>query len=325
MKNKGITLIALVITIIILLILAGITINLVLGNNGILTKAKEAKASYTKASILEKVQMALTEYNIEKIKQDEETEVTDALNYLLEKDIFEYIDEEYDLGIIGDYEITLSKENANIVIGKVEKVNEERTIRYTIKPRGYTNGPIEILLKTTGNIVKVIKPDNTESKAENEKIEIMYTVNKNGSYVFIVEDKDGNREEVPIEVNKIDTLAPKEFRIQAENQTSTGFDIQAETEDTEAKDGSTCSGIDRYEYYVSSDEINYTLYTNSQIRNLSEGIYKVYVLAYDKAGNSTKSNEEYVLVGGTYIYNRGNEYTELTGGWVRTASFANRW
>ena len=42
-SNKGITLIALVITIIVLLILAGVTIAALSGDNGILTRAKEAK------------------------------------------------------------------------------------------------------------------------------------------------------------------------------------------------------------------------------------------------------------------------------------------
>ena len=42
-ENRGITLIALVITIIVLLILAGVTIAALSGNNGILTRAKEAK------------------------------------------------------------------------------------------------------------------------------------------------------------------------------------------------------------------------------------------------------------------------------------------
>ena len=41
-KNQGITLIALVITIVVLLILAGVSINMVLGENGIVTKAKDA-------------------------------------------------------------------------------------------------------------------------------------------------------------------------------------------------------------------------------------------------------------------------------------------
>ena len=42
-NNKGITLVALVVTIVVLLILAGVSINLVLGNNGIIAKAKEAE------------------------------------------------------------------------------------------------------------------------------------------------------------------------------------------------------------------------------------------------------------------------------------------
>ena len=42
-RNKGITLIALVITIIVLLILAGVTIATLTGDNGLLTKAGETK------------------------------------------------------------------------------------------------------------------------------------------------------------------------------------------------------------------------------------------------------------------------------------------
>ena len=42
-KNKGITLVALVVTIVVLLILAGVSINLVLGENGLINNAKEAK------------------------------------------------------------------------------------------------------------------------------------------------------------------------------------------------------------------------------------------------------------------------------------------
>ena len=49
MKNKGITLIALVITIIVLLILAGVSIAMLTGENGILTQAKKAKEETEKA------------------------------------------------------------------------------------------------------------------------------------------------------------------------------------------------------------------------------------------------------------------------------------
>ena len=51
-KNaRGITLIALVITIIVLLILAGVTINALSGENGIITKATDAKEKPEENSI----------------------------------------------------------------------------------------------------------------------------------------------------------------------------------------------------------------------------------------------------------------------------------
>lgn len=47
--QKGITLVALVITIIVLLILAGVTITLTLGENGIFKTAEKAGENYTQA------------------------------------------------------------------------------------------------------------------------------------------------------------------------------------------------------------------------------------------------------------------------------------
>ena len=49
-KERGITLVALVVTIVVLLILAGVSISLVLGNNGLITKAKEAKNAQANAA-----------------------------------------------------------------------------------------------------------------------------------------------------------------------------------------------------------------------------------------------------------------------------------
>lgn len=49
-EKNGITLIALVVTIVVLLILAGISINMTLGNNGIISKAKEARNAMTNAT-----------------------------------------------------------------------------------------------------------------------------------------------------------------------------------------------------------------------------------------------------------------------------------
>ena len=52
-NNKGITLVALVVTIVVLLILAGVSINLVVGQNGIIKKAQNAKKDYEQAKLNE--------------------------------------------------------------------------------------------------------------------------------------------------------------------------------------------------------------------------------------------------------------------------------
>ena len=66
MRNqKGITLVALVITIIVLLILAGVSISLVLGNNGVLTQASTAVITNEKATIKQDMDMAFADANMD--------------------------------------------------------------------------------------------------------------------------------------------------------------------------------------------------------------------------------------------------------------------
>lgn len=65
-ENKGITLIALVITIIVLLILAGVTISTLTGDNGILTQANKAKDKYSTAGIIEEIETNVLSYLIDK-------------------------------------------------------------------------------------------------------------------------------------------------------------------------------------------------------------------------------------------------------------------
>ena len=68
LKNKkGITLIALVVTIVVLLILAGVSINLVLDNNGIIAKSKDARNSAIESDEKEKVEMAYVSAALKKL------------------------------------------------------------------------------------------------------------------------------------------------------------------------------------------------------------------------------------------------------------------
>lgn len=61
-RKKGITLIALVVTIIVLLILAGVTIATLTGDNGLLTKAGNAKNTANESEIMEKIKLAYQDY-----------------------------------------------------------------------------------------------------------------------------------------------------------------------------------------------------------------------------------------------------------------------
>lgn len=60
-NNKGITIIALVVTIIVILILALVSITLLTGKNGVITKANQAKAEQARQAAYEKVLMAWNE------------------------------------------------------------------------------------------------------------------------------------------------------------------------------------------------------------------------------------------------------------------------
>ena len=70
-NNKGITLIALVITIIVLLILAGVSIALLTGENGILNQAQQAKTTNSVAEEKEKIKLAYMDYKMLKEREIE--------------------------------------------------------------------------------------------------------------------------------------------------------------------------------------------------------------------------------------------------------------
>lgn len=290
-SNKGITLIALIITIILMLILAGVVINLTLGENGLLTVANKGKKEYEEASIIEKVEIALAEYNTNKLIIDEDVDVDDALQTLLNNKIFDNILEDDDIGIIKNYEITLIKENDNIVIKDIQITDGSTRIRYSYNQKQYTNEDIEIKITASGNVVKLVKPGDIEELAIDGKIEATYTVKENGKYVFKIQDTEGNIKEEEIVINKIDKLPPKDFTIEVQN-TQTGIKVIANTEDSEANDKNAKSGIKKYEYFLrKEDDTQYTKYENNEISIPDNIAYCVYAVAYDNAENETSSKK----------------------------------
>lgn len=81
-KNTGITLIALVVTIIILLILAGISITAMAGQNGLITRTSDAASSAERASLIERVQ---TDIAAQKLKNKSSNISRSTLKDILDK------------------------------------------------------------------------------------------------------------------------------------------------------------------------------------------------------------------------------------------------
>ena len=115
-NNKGITLIALVITIIVLLILAGIAISMISGENGILKQAARAKEQTDIGKIRETIRLAGSASFIDPSITLEKQE--DILRTELDK-----LFEDYDLNGDSEDEWVVTVDGVTETIGKVGKTN----------------------------------------------------------------------------------------------------------------------------------------------------------------------------------------------------------
>ena len=77
--EKAITLIALVVTIVILLILAGVTITMTLGQNGLFTRAREGGAAYEESEVRDDLSMLITQYTWDKAAEKTDKSLGDYL------------------------------------------------------------------------------------------------------------------------------------------------------------------------------------------------------------------------------------------------------
>ena len=173
--NKGITLIALVITIIVLLILAGVTIATLTGDNGILTKAQNAKEKNAQKTVEEQINLAVQASKINEglvidkdILEQELTnngiEITksgnDELPWTVKKDGYVYtisengeIKEKEGIAITtGDIEILKGstegkKVSAQILSGETGTIKWESTGNITLSEAGEN----EVTVKVNSN------------------------------------------------------------------------------------------------------------------------------------------------------------------------------
>ena len=179
---KGITLVALVITIVVLLILAGVSINTVLGDDGIIKKAKEAAETTKRASAEEEMNRLVLEYQL--AKNDETLE-----SFLQEKVTEGRIDGVTDNG---DGTITITK--------KVEGKDYTITVKKPVAPTPSVKvGAIRVVSDSTGagsslgeastrkgTTLYIMIESTISGGTTTVSPEVPYAVTENGTYKFTV-------------------------------------------------------------------------------------------------------------------------------------------
>ena len=165
-QSKGITLISLVVTIIILVILAGVTISLILGNDGIVEKAKEAKAVTSVATAQENLELLKSKILLDKfeITLDDYLEELDKVKEEYQVDDIEKIDDKTaEIIVDGKYKFTITDEgNGNL---KTDYKGEAGGIELSAISGTYvypTTGTFEVVKNISGGELSV--------KSENENI-----------------------------------------------------------------------------------------------------------------------------------------------------------
>ncbi len=294
-KENAITLVALVITIIVLLILAGVSIQAI-SNTGLFENAKKAKEKSIEAQIKEEITLTIHDIQIEETSNAKVFDMQSLIEKLPEKlsDITIEADGEEAKGEYNGYNYRITTNYEVIIEGKANI-----RIKAEITPKDYTKENVMMKVEITSEetpIKKIQEPENLSKNSDGQ-----YVVSKNGEYKFIVETENGDVAERIITVNNIDKLPPKDFKPEIE-KSGTTIKIKENAEDQEETEENACSGIEKYEYYIDGKK-----YESNEITNLTIGnTYLVYVIAFDKAGNSTKSAEESVKITVQYKKISGN-------------------
>ena len=225
-STHAITLISLVITIIILIILAGIAINLNLGPNGIFTRLKEAKEQYAEAVAQEKLELVLLNANTEKQINKNYNKEAFLNNMLEEKDII--VNE--DFVIVDNYIFKIDRQNLKIIknIGETSiKISKEIK-----KYNGKNNNDkyeVDILLKieSTSTLKNVSIKKNDETIYEMTTEELIsgkiIALELDEEYDIIITTNDGKIETRKIQEKSEETIYTAKELAEFRDKVNTGL------------------------------------------------------------------------------------------------------
>ena len=278
-KERGITIIALIVTIVVLLILAGVSISLIINRNGIISKAEVAKQETDIADEKEKI-------NLSAVAAQTNNEDAVIRRNDFDKELKKFFNEDYTLEPDSDaeeYEVTCKKSGRKYTIKSgITKKNPDYELNnnnttFSSSPSGWTNGDVIVNVKTT--IQEYTLQTSKDGKNWNDSKEQVFSTN--GIMYARLWNGSESVSELQYEVNNIDKSTP-EVSATAINTNS----IKISASDSE-------SGIIGYAVTTSSTKpekftgvTNTKSFENSTSKLTHNTTY--YVWIKDEAGNTSQ-------------------------------------
>ena len=315
---KGITLIALVITIVVLIILASIVIAFALQNNGIMEKSKQAISLTNKAKAKETIELYISEWNIE-------NKITGvSLNDFLVSKGIKIQEEDEKIRIFFEKFEMLVDQNGNIVENIQDIVPRPQIIKSSIKKTLQDGTEIEnysqkkgTILKITFNVqlndgtigsIETVEPNTSFDKSTGTVTYVTDGSKNDIEFILTCElEEKTQKENAIIEVyDKYKTIEESDIKLVKV--------LNSDTEQEVYTLNKTQTSMLTYEWESSNNSVA-TVNENGQVTPIGKGSAVITSIATTSSGEkiieTCNANVDEIL----YLYNKGNKYPADTGGW----------
>ena len=296
-ENKGITLIALVVTIIVLLILAGISISMLTGKNGILNRAAEAKESSKNSQIDEMVKISVMDALASGNGKITEDLLTEALNKNLGS---------------GNYTLTGNETEGWIVGANEKKYNISANGSITEKKQEISDSTwqeINALAKEIAKDSTITKDTDTVTKTVNGK---NYTATVGDKKTITIDEKDYT---VRILGFNHDTLENGQTAYGDASITKAGISFEFETLLPGAKMNASGYNTNGWGASLMRTNLNSTTAVDGMTNlsnietaigsNIIKSVTKSYIKTYNNASSVTTCNDKLWLLACSEIWSKG--------------------
>ena len=230
--EKAITLIALVVTIVILLILAGVTITMTLGQNGLFTRAREGAAAYNESEVRDDLSMLITQYTWDKASEKTDKSLGDYLKDNGATSVKANADGTTLEVEYKGYVFTVNKDSGEITsVSKAGPRPQVSGVKVTEDSAGQGNNVEQgKIAADSGKKLYITFTSSIEGGTTTVSPAVPYEVSKNGSYKFTIIGTVGGEtysSEYTVTVNQYKVKTPQVGDIVSytPDTPSTGYDL----------------------------------------------------------------------------------------------------